>query len=283
MGNGKAKLRDNKTHERSIKNETKKNKNKRKQKSHVTKLKTNDNNVIKLEINEPKLIKSKGVRESEIPNYVEELDYFKTLELSMTQSMLNTQQKSINMSMDSTDLNGIEHLADYLQQKQIHKILITNDDNNNNNNATTNNDNNTNINHNDSNINSPSNDNNQLTPMSSFIIDPTSDDEGIINDLMIRKGTSNYSIGNQSFSNKFLAKSEQLTQDNIDRLKKLESIDVNNKLECTICASELKQNQKIGKLGCNHYFHKKCIYKWLKQNPTCPICRCNCVKFSSWL
>ena len=239
MGNGKAKLRDNKTHERSIKNETKKNK--RKHKIRETQLKS-DNKKTKLKANKQKSnMKSKGVNENEIPNYVEEWDYFRGL--SVTESMTSMHQKSINKSVDP----GIDNLADYLQQKQCKKVIISD---------------------------------NNLFDNASNVDDDT---EYNLNDLMIRKGTSNYSVGGQSFSNAYLAKSDHLTPDKIDRLKKLESIDVNNTLECTICASELEPNQKIGKLACGHYFHKKCVYKWLKQNPTCPICRSNCVKFSSWL
>lgn len=43
--------------------------------------------------------------------------------------------------------------------------------------------------------------------------------------------------------------------------------------ECVICNQMYKQNEYFRKLNCNHHFHKKCIDKWLKKNPSCPICR----------
>ncbi len=43
---------------------------------------------------------------------------------------------------------------------------------------------------------------------------------------------------------------------------------------CIICFEELEE--EVGKLeNCEHTFHKKCIKKWLKEKPICPICRTN--------
>ena len=43
---------------------------------------------------------------------------------------------------------------------------------------------------------------------------------------------------------------------------------------CDICMEEfkLKEYKRIIP-SCKHYFHKKCIDKWLKKKSTCPICR----------
>ena len=30
---------------------------------------------------------------------------------------------------------------------------------------------------------------------------------------------------------------------------------------------------EVGKLGCKHQYHVKCIYQWLKQKNWCPICK----------
>ena len=44
--------------------------------------------------------------------------------------------------------------------------------------------------------------------------------------------------------------------------------------KCLICMDEFKHKEYKRILpGCKHYFHKKCIDKWLKKNSTCPICR----------
>ena len=41
---------------------------------------------------------------------------------------------------------------------------------------------------------------------------------------------------------------------------------------CVICFEELEKG--VGKLeNCDHQFHKKCIKRWLKEKPICPICR----------
>ena len=46
-------------------------------------------------------------------------------------------------------------------------------------------------------------------------------------------------------------------------------------INCTICLERMYINdtQYIFATDCDHYFHTKCIVKWLKDNNTCPICR----------
>jgi hypothetical protein len=44
--------------------------------------------------------------------------------------------------------------------------------------------------------------------------------------------------------------------------------------DCLICLEKYKEKELYRKLpNCKHYFHKKCIDKWLKSNAICPICR----------
>ncbi|KAK4789357.1 hypothetical protein SAY86_020676 [Trapa natans] len=56
-------------------------------------------------------------------------------------------------------------------------------------------------------------------------------------------------------------------------MAELEDIVENNE-SCTICMEEYESDQEILKIGCSHYFHKECIYKWLRMNESCPLCRC---------
>ena len=50
--------------------------------------------------------------------------------------------------------------------------------------------------------------------------------------------------------------------------------------DCSICLDKINPNEFIRELYCDHYFHKKCIDKWLinmskkSENINCPICRC---------
>ena len=56
-----------------------------------------------------------------------------------------------------------------------------------------------------------------------------------------------------------------------EKIKKDDTICSEN---CLICMEEYKLNQfKRSLPNCKHYFHKKCIDKWLKKKATCPICR----------
>ncbi len=49
---------------------------------------------------------------------------------------------------------------------------------------------------------------------------------------------------------------------------------ISNETQCTICMDNLNNNDQVIKtLPCTHAFHTACINTWLKQNPTCPVCR----------
>lgn len=44
--------------------------------------------------------------------------------------------------------------------------------------------------------------------------------------------------------------------------------------ECSICYNEILPDDMY-ELTCSHSFHKECITRWIRNNPTCPLCRCN--------
>jgi len=47
----------------------------------------------------------------------------------------------------------------------------------------------------------------------------------------------------------------------------------NNRKSCCICLDDFKHNDSLRTLQCLHFFHRKCIDKWLLKNRTCPICK----------
>jgi hypothetical protein len=68
-----------------------------------------------------------------------------------------------------------------------------------------------------------------------------------------------------------------LTNEQFDKLF-LETVKETNKQnyesECNICMDEYKLKDVVVKLGCNHLFHKDCIYNWLcNERVSCPVCR----------
>lgn len=55
-------------------------------------------------------------------------------------------------------------------------------------------------------------------------------------------------------------------------------IDIENiNLACSVCCIEYLDDDEVCVLPCNylHFFHKKCIFTWLKKNNECPFCRKN--------
>ncbi|XP_065072022.1 E3 ubiquitin-protein ligase RNF38-like [Rhopilema esculentum] len=44
-------------------------------------------------------------------------------------------------------------------------------------------------------------------------------------------------------------------------------------MRCVVCLCDFEKSENLRILPCAHEFHSKCVDKWLKSNPTCPICR----------
>lgn len=63
----------------------------------------------------------------------------------------------------------------------------------------------------------------------------------------------------------------------VAKLKPVEFVKDGNTgdLCCTICSLDYEEHDKIIVLPCNltHFFHEKCIGKWLCITPQCPVCR----------
>ena len=45
--------------------------------------------------------------------------------------------------------------------------------------------------------------------------------------------------------------------------------------DCTICLDSFKDSKHCCTLTCGHTFHSECIWPWLIEHKTCPICRDN--------
>lgn len=52
---------------------------------------------------------------------------------------------------------------------------------------------------------------------------------------------------------------------------------------CTICLGDYKEKEVLRVLPrCGHAFHVICIDVWLRQHPTCPVCRISLQMFPEW-
>jgi len=47
----------------------------------------------------------------------------------------------------------------------------------------------------------------------------------------------------------------------------------NNNPTCTICFINIEDQERIGLLSCEHYFHVECLKQWLQRRNTCPLCQ----------
>eukprot|EP01083_Nonionella_stella_P126835 384152_1 len=82
----------------------------------------------------------------------------------------------------------------------------------------------------------------------------------------------------KSFSERFLGDAREMSSTMFLNYNK---DDDDDNYMCTICFEAFEPHDSIGKLMCNHIFHKQCIYSWLKKNATCPLCREDVEKFAN--
>jgi len=43
--------------------------------------------------------------------------------------------------------------------------------------------------------------------------------------------------------------------------------------ECPICLDAFLKNKPVAECPCRHLYHIECIQRWLKEEPTCPVCK----------
>lgn len=66
--------------------------------------------------------------------------------------------------------------------------------------------------------------------------------------------------------------SNNIELNNLDSIK-LEKLNENLEVDCSICLNQLQEEEFIKTLECDHKFHQDCLDKWLINSQTCPICR----------
>lgn len=44
-------------------------------------------------------------------------------------------------------------------------------------------------------------------------------------------------------------------------------------MDCSICLEPLVDNDRVGKLDCNHFFHANCLKVWIRRRNSCPLCQ----------
>lgn len=124
-----------------------------------------------------------------------------------------------------------------------------------------------------------------------FVIGNTArgeDNEGNAADIRIRLGLGRGGGGRAGFfafpiddimSTLFTAAAVQhpiMTDTQLEEIPKaiISQIDVEAQSQCAVCFEDYAVNEPdVRKLPCTHLFHEKCIFPWLKNNATCPVCR----------
>ena len=69
---------------------------------------------------------------------------------------------------------------------------------------------------------------------------------------------------------------DHVVKTTLETINKHSNIIVNDKKDdqrCVICLKNIKKNEIVRELKCNHSFHIKCIDRWLETNKYCPICK----------
>ncbi|CAO1443638.1 unnamed protein product [Diamesa hyperborea] len=66
-----------------------------------------------------------------------------------------------------------------------------------------------------------------------------------------------------------------LTEEEMNNIQKeiitIEQVEANQ--QCAVCLENFDLEEVARKLNCTHYYHESCIFSWVKQHSTCPVCR----------
>ena len=77
----------------------------------------------------------------------------------------------------------------------------------------------------------------------------------------------------------YIEEEPKTTLEEINIFTKLETYSFNFNEKCSICHEDIK-NDIVRKLNCNHFFHYKCIDKWLEGKHQCPLCRTSILSYN---
>ncbi|OMJ91328.1 hypothetical protein SteCoe_6121 [Stentor coeruleus] len=70
--------------------------------------------------------------------------------------------------------------------------------------------------------------------------------------------------------------STSFTHEELSRMPSFRATGLTINTDCSICHEKILSEELLRNLpGCTHTFHQNCIDNWLRQNPTCPLCRNN--------
>ncbi|KAG5681196.1 hypothetical protein PVAND_010653 [Polypedilum vanderplanki] len=100
-----------------------------------------------------------------------------------------------------------------------------------------------------------------------------------INTLHSRSAGRFLSVAIDDIMDTFFApqtRSPAMTDDQMQEIPKvtITAEQVAEELMCSVCFDDFKINEnEARKLQCEHIFHEKCIFPWLKTNASCPVCR----------
>ncbi|OEL31817.1 hypothetical protein BAE44_0007164, partial [Dichanthelium oligosanthes] len=56
-------------------------------------------------------------------------------------------------------------------------------------------------------------------------------------------------------------------------LKEARAGDAGVPAECAVCLQDFVTKDTIRAMPCSHTFHQDCIFRWLRVNHVCPLCR----------
>ncbi|KAI0224650.1 RING-type E3 ubiquitin transferase [Lamellibrachia satsuma] len=54
---------------------------------------------------------------------------------------------------------------------------------------------------------------------------------------------------------------------------KVTQTEIEHNVQCSVCMEDLKLDEEVRQLPCNHLYHHGCIVPWLELHGTCPVCR----------